>query len=141
AGLLDTGPHALTVAGGTLQIFGGTLTGTGTVKAGATILVTSAGVVAPGGLNTTGTLRVDGNIEFQAGGQFLVDLGAAPDLLQVTGTARLDPESLLAGGTGLLGGTIPGVLLTAAGGLTGAFENTTGPVVLGLDAYTVSYTA
>ncbi|MCT8992297.1 autotransporter domain-containing protein [Chelativorans sp. SCAU2101] len=93
-----------TVSAGTLRVDGmlggrvsvedgATLGGTGTVgdttvKAGATL--------APG--NSIGTLRIDGDLVFQAGARYEVEVdpaGTGSDLVEVTGTASLQGGSVV----------------------------------------------
>lgn len=109
--------------GGILTVSGwGTLSGKGTI--GATTL-SSGSTVTPGG-SGVGTLVVDGNLLFDAGATYEVDVNTttgASDLLHATGTATLN------GGTVLHVGPSSGyaanqsyVILTADGGLTGTFD-------------------
>jgi outer membrane autotransporter protein len=125
--------------GGTLDILGGgTLGGSGTVG---TIALASGGTLAPG--NSIGTLNVAGNVTFDAGSIYEVELNAAggSDLIEATGTATID------------GGTVHVVplpdyavgtqyhILHADGGASGAFDAVTGiPGTLFLTP-TLSYAA
>ena len=64
---------------------GGTLGGTGTVG---NTQVNSAGTLSPG--NSIGTITVNGNLAFGAGGQYVVEVSpTAADRTNVTGTATL----------------------------------------------------
>ena len=115
-----------TVNGGVLDVIGsltdptvnlgGVLMGTGTV--GATT-INNGGVLAPG--NPTGILTVQGNLTFAAASAYLVQIGATDfGKTNVTGIASLDGIVVVA--------PLPGsvlskqsTILTAAGGLNGAF--------------------
>jgi outer membrane autotransporter protein len=107
--------------GGSLTIFdGGILGGSGTV--GATI-IGSGGTVTPG--NSIGTLNVAGDITFDAGSRFAVEVdpnGSASDLIVATGTAILDGGSVVH--VGRNGGYVPTstyTILTAGEGVKGTF--------------------
>jgi uncharacterized protein with beta-barrel porin domain len=129
--LLDgniTGSGATTVNGGILDVIGsitdltvnagGTLTGTGTV--GAT-QVNAGGTLAPGNGTPGSSLTISGNLAFQSGAIYLVQVNATTSsFATVTGTAALG------------GGTVDAVfangnvkkkytILTAAGGVSGTF--------------------
>jgi outer membrane autotransporter protein len=123
---------ATTVNGGTLTIdgsialssgvnvnSGGTLAGTGTVSS---TVVNSGGTLAPGN-NNVGTLTVHGNLTFNAGSIFLVDVTpATASKVSVTGTASLNGtvEAVFVTGSYL---TNAYTILTATGGRTGTFTN------------------
>lgn len=96
----------------------GTLGGTGTVPS-----TTVNGALAPG--NSIGTLTVNGNLTFNAGSAYQVELaGAANDRTNVTGTATLAGTTQATyGGTSFT--RTPNTILSAAGGLTGTFQNLT----------------
>jgi fibronectin-binding autotransporter adhesin len=98
---------------------GGTLGGNGTVGS---VIVSNGGTLAPG--NSIGTLNVAGNLQFQAGSVYKVEVDAAgnSDQVNVSGTATI------AGGTvsvlaaaGTYRWTSDYVILTAAGGVSGKF--------------------
>lgn len=122
-----------TVAGGVLRVngsllssvalTGGALAGSGTV---AGISAGTGGTVAPG--NSIGTLTVGGNIAFGPGSVYEVEVNAAGE-----------SDRIVAGGTATLtGGTVEVLaeageydrlttysIITAAGGVTGAFDGAT----------------
>ncbi|BBC73464.1 autotransporter YapH [Altererythrobacter sp. B11] len=101
---------------------GGTLGGNGTAG---TLTVLSGGTLAPG--NSIGTLNVAGDVSFQPGSVYSVELNAEGE-----------SDRLIAGGTATIaGGTVSVlaaagnyrsvsdyVILSAAGGVTGEFEDT-----------------
>lgn len=95
ATLIDTTVYAgnLRVDGGYVSVgdiamMGGVMSGTGTVTAPNTTFV--LGAVAPGGVGTTGTLTVNGNVIFASGSGFLADVSSTgSDLLDVYGTTNL----------------------------------------------------
>lgn len=96
----------------------GTLGGTGTVPT-----TTVNGALAPG--NSIGTLTVNGNLTFNAGSAYQVELaGAANDRTNVTGTATL-AGTTQATFSGTSFSRAPNTLLSAAGGIAGAFQNLT----------------
>jgi autotransporter-associated beta strand protein len=122
---------ATTVNAGTLEVdgailnsssvnvnAGGTLSGTGTVDP-PTITIATGGTLAPGNAaNPTGTLTIIGNLAFQSGALYLVQVNAtAASSTQVTGTASLAGTvlALFAPGNVLRSYDI----LHAAGGLGG----------------------
>jgi outer membrane autotransporter protein len=128
----ETYTGATTVNGGTLTVngsialssgvavnSGGTLAGTGTVSS---TVVNSGGTLAPGN-NNAGTLTVHGNLTFNAGSIFLVDVTpTTASKVSVTGTASLNGtvEAVFAPGSYL---TNAYTILTATGGRTGSFAN------------------
>jgi outer membrane autotransporter protein len=98
---------------------GGTLAGTGTVS---TTTVNSGGTLAPGN-NAVGTLNVAGNLTFNAGSIFLVDVTpTTASKVNVSGTASLNGtvEAVFAPGSYLANAY---TILTATGGRTGTFAN------------------
>jgi autotransporter-associated beta strand protein len=101
---------------------GGTLSGTGIVDP-ATTTIMGGGTLAPGNAaNPTGTLTITGNLAFQAGALYLVQLGpSAASNVNVGGTATLTGANVQVGGS-------PGKnsydILHAAGGLGGTTFNT-----------------
>ena len=130
-----TGPTTVTV--GTLAVTGsiansiatvsngGTLAGSGTVGG---LLAQSGGTVAPGALTPFTTLNVTGNASFAPGSTFLVNINPAGqnDKLLVTGTATLTGGTVqVLAGTGTFSRTSRFILLTANGGVSGAFANLT----------------
>jgi hypothetical protein len=78
-----------TINGGSLSIYGGALTGTGTINA----TVTNGGQVVPGGAGAAGLLTMNGAYTQTATGALDIELGGMSggmiDLLAVSGTASL----------------------------------------------------
>jgi fibronectin-binding autotransporter adhesin len=74
---------------GDIQLFGGLLSGTGTVTA--PNVVSATGMIAPGTVGTVGTLSINGGLTLTGGSALLLDVttGSADKLL-VSGTANLD---------------------------------------------------
>jgi outer membrane autotransporter protein len=121
---------ATTITSGTLAVdggltspvsvnSGGTLAGRGTVTGDVT--VASGGAVAPGAVAPFSTLSVAGNVAFQPGSLYRVNVNAAGqnDRLAVTGIATLAGGAVNVGTqNGFAVGT-PYTILTAAGGLGG----------------------
>lgn len=70
---------------------GGTLAGSGTVISSAGVTVAGGGTIAPGAASPFTTLNVTGNVQFDVGSFFNVNVNAAgqTDKLAVTGTATL----------------------------------------------------
>lgn len=96
----------------------GTLGGTGTVPS-----TTVNGALAPG--NSIGTITVNGNLTLNAGSTYQVEVaGTANDRTNVTGTATLSgtTQATYSGSTFT---RAPNTILSAAGGLNGAFQNLT----------------
>ncbi|WP_210210908.1 beta strand repeat-containing protein, partial [Rhizobium leguminosarum] len=99
---------------------GGILGGTGTVGG---IVAKSGGIVGPG--NSIGTLNVNGNVSFASGStyQLEVDTAGQSDKIAASGTATLNGGTVLV--TGVSGASALGMhytILTAGGGVTGAFD-------------------
>jgi autotransporter-associated beta strand protein len=121
---------ATTVSGGTLNV-NGSLTSAVTVANGARFGGTGSvggttinGTLSPGGDGIIGTMTINGNLVFGAGSNFRVDVGnsqGTTDRILVTGTASLAGSlaAIASNGTFTAGSYI---LLTANGGLTGAFD-------------------
>src|SRR5690606_3940972 len=91
----------------------------------------SGGTVAPG--NSIGTLRVEGDADFSAGGVLEIEVDAAgdSDLLAVDGTAMLSGGSLVVVPLSELRAFTDSVdytVLTADGGLVGSFDSVTSPL-------------
>jgi fibronectin-binding autotransporter adhesin len=106
---------------------GATLMGLGPVGG---IVAQAGSIVAPG--NSIGTLQVNGNVQFQTGSTFQVEVSSgAADLINATGTAQLAGTLALTnlGGTYTLNSSY--VILNAAGGRTGTFDLTTGTNAFG----------
>ena len=131
-----------TITGGVLQVNGsiaasslitvnndGTLTGSGTV--GNTI-VGASGVFAPGNGVAGSSMQVSGNLAFQSGAAYLVQISSAGTTsANVSGTAALGGAALdvvFASGTSI---RKQYTILSAAGGVSGAFAP---PVVANLPA-------
>jgi uncharacterized protein with beta-barrel porin domain len=98
---------------------GATLGGSGTV--GATV-IQSGGILAPG--NSIGTLTVDGDLVFEAGSVFTVEVdpqGTASDKVKVTGTETLGGSVVHVGAGGNYKPFSSYRILSAAGGLDGTF--------------------
>ncbi|EKF16950.1 autotransporter domain-containing protein [Nitratireductor pacificus] len=111
--------------GGTLDVLnGGRLEGTGTVG---TTLVAGGGTVAPG--NSIGTLNVAGDITFDAGSTYEVEVdpaGDAADLIHATGKAILNGGAVAH--IGLAGAYLPFKtyeIITADAGVDGTFDGVT----------------
>ncbi|WP_245261605.1 autotransporter domain-containing protein [Ancylobacter sp. FA202] len=114
-----------TLATGGLLQFGGVVSGTGTLRA-ASGYVQAGGTLAPGAAGALGTLTLAGDYAAGEAARLNVRLGAAgADLLDVSGTARLD-------GTLAYGLFDPApfgsyTVLVAGEGIEGAFATLAGP--------------
>lgn len=117
------------VGGQTLQLQGGTLTGSGRIvrsnTTGTLLVNNTGGVVSPG--NSPGTLTIGGNYTQGAGGTLLIEIGGIGasqyDVLNITGMAALNGTLAL----DFVNGFIPEPgqtfqFLSAAGGITGGFS-------------------
>jgi uncharacterized protein with beta-barrel porin domain len=117
---------------GDYTLFGGMLEGTGTVTA--PFLTSVTGVFSPGTMGTIGTLTIDGNLVMASGSTFLVDVAAdgTSDQIAVTGIANVGGVvGLGAGVTQQVNGNgRQYTILTADGGVTGAFTETTISAIL-----------
>lgn len=119
----------------------GRLQGTGTV--GNTSV---SGVFAPG--NSIGTINVAGNVDFQPGSVYEVEVDASgqSDLIHATGTATLNGGTVrLLAGSGAYGASTFYTILTADGGLAGTFDGVSSNLAfltpsLGYDANNVHLT-
>ena len=103
--------------GGSVELTGGRLEGTGTV--GNTIV---HGTIAPG--NSIGTLNVAGDITFAVGSIYEVEANAAgqADRINATGTATLNGGTVqVLAGAGNYSPMTNYTILTANGGVTGSF--------------------
>jgi autotransporter-associated beta strand protein len=130
---VNTYTGATSINGGTLNITGsiassaltsvnagGTLTGTGTVG---NTTVASGGIFAPGNGTPGSSMTVAGNLAFQSGALYLVQVNpSTSSFANVTGTANLNGA---AGAAFLTGNYIARqyTILTAAGGVNGAFSS------------------
>jgi len=128
--------------GGVLDVWtGGRLGGVGTV--GSTVV---SGTIAPG--NSIGTLNVAGNITFNPGSTYEVEIDAAgaSDRIVATGTATINGGSVnVLAGTGNYAQQTQYTILTAAGGRNGTFTGVTSNLAfldptLGYDANNVYLT-
>jgi autotransporter-associated beta strand protein len=102
---------------GGANVNGGTFTGSGSV----TNLTVSGGVFAPGNGTPGSSMTITGNLAFQSGALYLVQLNPATSTFaNVTGTAALNGG---AGAAFLAGNYVAKqyTILTAAGGVSGAF--------------------
>lgn len=133
-GLLVNGTLPSVVA-----VNGGYLGGTGTVGG---LIVSSGGTVAPG--NSIGTLNVNGNVAFNAGSTFQVEINATgqSDRIAATGTAALNGGTvqIVPLGAGFIANT-QYTILTATGGVSGTFASLTSsgsPLVSGQLSYDVN---
>lgn len=113
--------------GGSLDVLSGaTLGGSGTVGAGpgSTVTLASGGTLAPG--NSIGTLTIDGDLTFEAGSRFAVEVnpeGTDSDKVAVTGNATLNGGSLARiGAAGRYGLRSTYTILSAGGTLSGKFD-------------------
>jgi outer membrane autotransporter protein len=115
---------------------GGILGGTGTVGG---IVANNGGIVGPG--NSIGTLNVNGNVTFAAGSIYQVETNAAgqSDKIAATGTATLNGGTLLVTGAAPIGSQL--TVLTAAGGINGAFAGAGGATTSPFLAYGLTYDA
>ncbi len=113
--------------GGSLDVLSGAaLGGSGTVGSGSGSLLTvaSGGTLAPG--NSIGTLTVDGDLVFEAGSHFVVEVnpqGTESDLVAVTGKATLNGGAVAhIGAHGEYKPRATYTILSADGTLSGAFS-------------------
>lgn len=112
--------------GGTLDVLdGGRLGGTGTLGAGAGSLVTIAngGRLAPG--NSIGTLKVDGDLVFDAGSIFEAEINPAldSDLVDVSGLVTINGGTVYAlKAGGIYTPDSRWTIIDADGGVTGTFD-------------------
>ncbi|RZT42274.1 autotransporter domain-containing protein [Cupriavidus agavae] len=126
-----------TVAAGMLSVNGSLANSAMTVQSGATLAgsgavggtsVLAGGTMAPG--NSIGTLQVKGAYSQAAGATYQAEVDVdsnASDLVQVDGTATLEPGAVLnvnRAGAGALTRTTRYTVLSTTGGLTGTFSLT-----------------
>ena len=119
----DTGVLSVNgTLGGTVDVTsGGTLKGSGTVGG---VDAASGGTVAPG--NSIGTLSVSGAVSFASGSVYEVEANAtSSDKIEATGAATLTggTVSLIPYQGALLRAGTTYTILSAAGGVTGAFDS------------------
>lgn len=102
----------------------GFVTGSGTIETN--FLTVGAAIVAPGGVDTVGTLTIDGNAVFSSASALFVDMGrAGADRLAVTGELGLGGALVLNKAKGAA--PRPGdsfVIATAGDGVSGTFDVT-----------------
>ncbi|MFG1327591.1 autotransporter outer membrane beta-barrel domain-containing protein, partial [Xanthobacter autotrophicus] len=104
---------------------GGVLAGQGTIGG---LVVNSGGIAAPG--NSPGTLTVNGDVAFNSGSVYRVDVtaGGAHDLIEATGAVTLSSGASVAVNAGaavFLPGTAYAII-TTSGTVTGTFGSLTG---------------
>ncbi len=114
---------ALRTSGDYLMI-AGILGGTGTVQT--PFFTNIVGGIAPGTMGTIGTLGIDGNAILSSGSTLMIDIGPdnSSDLLAITGGASIGGAVTVGAG---ITQQVNGLgqeytILTAAGGVTGTFE-------------------
>lgn len=116
----DVTAGQLALAGATIggvTVMGGMLGGNGTVS---NLFVNSGATLAPG--NSIGTINVTGNVTFDAGSFYQVEVDAAgnADLTHATGTATINGGTVeVLAGSGNYKVSTQYTILTADGGLTG----------------------
>lgn len=105
-----------------IAMFGGVLSGTGTVNGPTAFLI---GAVAPGTNGTVGTLTINGDVNLGVGSTTAIDVThSTSDLLAINGAATV-------GGTVVVNTLTPAqqtdshVFLTATGGISGAYDAAT----------------
>ncbi len=117
--------HRNAVLGGSMTVQG-TLGGHGTVGSGpgATVTIASGGTLSPG--NSIGTLTVNGNLVFDKGARFTVEVdpdGQASDRVDVTGNATIKGGSVAhVGASGKYRLRSTYTILSAKGGVAGKFD-------------------
>ncbi|MGO4671222.1 autotransporter outer membrane beta-barrel domain-containing protein, partial [Bosea sp. 2RAB26] len=107
------------LTGSAIMLAGGALGGSGTVGS---VIVGHAGTVAPG--NSIGTLTVAGNISFNPGSTYQLEVNAAgqSDRIAATGTATVSGGTVqLLAEQGGYGASTRYTILTAQGGVSGQF--------------------
>lgn len=124
------------LANSVVTISGGILGGTGTVGG---IVAANGGTVGPG--NSIGTLNVNGNVSFAAGSTYQVETNAAgqSDRIAATGSATLNGGTVFVSGVAPIGTKY--TILSANGGIAGAFAGATGAIALPFLTYGLSYDA
>lgn len=117
---------------GDFTLFGGMLSGNGTVET--PFLTNLVGAISPGEMGSIGTLTIDGNLILSSGATFLADISGAnsSDTIAVTGIASVG--GLVGIGSGIFnqvnGNGQTYTILTADGGVTGAFQETSISAIL-----------
>ncbi len=121
-GVLDV-EGAITNTSGVTVNAGGTLTGAGLVDPPMTVGINAGGTLAPGNGTAGSSMTIVGNLAFQSGAYYLVQLDpTTASFASVTGTATLGGATVNAVfGTG--GGYIDKryTILTTSGGISGGF--------------------
>ncbi|WP_332302641.1 autotransporter domain-containing protein [Rhizobium sp. GR12] len=108
---------------------GGRLQGAGTIGSGtgSTVTLASGSTLAPG--NSTGTLTVDGNLTFNTGSRYEVEVapgGKQSDLIKVSGSATLNGGTVAhIGMTGTYDPAATYTILSAEHGVNGSFDAVT----------------
>jgi outer membrane autotransporter protein len=108
---------------------GGRLQGAGTIGSGtgSTVTLASGSTLAPG--NSTGTLTVDGDLTFNTGSRYEVEVaprGKQSDLIKVTGSATLNGGTVAhIGMTGTYDPAVTYTILSAQHGVNGSFDAVT----------------
>ncbi len=132
----DTYTGPTDVVGGTLLV-DGSITSAATVETGATLgghgsigglVALSGSTVAPGAAVPFSTLSVGGDVSFQAGSTYRVQVDASgrTDRIAASGTATLGGGTVdVQAGAGSYGLSTRYTILTAAGGVTGQFSGLT----------------
>ncbi|WP_169453529.1 autotransporter outer membrane beta-barrel domain-containing protein [Pleomorphomonas oryzae] len=105
---------------------GGRLSGTGTIGSGAGSLLTMASGSSVGPGNSIGTLHVNGNMVFNSGSRYEVEVdpnGTGSDLIAATGTVTINGGSVVhIGAAGNYKPTQTYTILTADQGVFGTFD-------------------
>lgn len=116
-------------SGGDYLLLSGGLSGSGRINA--PFLTNATGMIAPGAIGTIGTLTVGGNLVLASGATLLVDVGpnGTSDRVAVVRNGTTDGIANIGGRVGfapVAGHTIRYndvyTIVTAAGGITGAFQ-------------------
>jgi uncharacterized protein with beta-barrel porin domain len=117
---------------GDYTLFSGMLEGTGTVTA--PFLTSITGIFSPATMGTIGTLTIDGNLVMSSGSTYLVDLDADGQSDRITVTGEANVGGVVGLGAGLSqqvnGNGRQYTILTAEGGVSGAFTETTISAIL-----------
>ncbi len=121
AGIIDIQSGSFDLAGITLALNGGLLSGNGTIIAN--VIADNGSTVSPG--VSVGSLTIDGDLSFQSGSEYNLEMDfGTVDLINVTGVATINSGALLniIGLNGYNGDLAnSNNVLTAAGGITPGF--------------------
>jgi outer membrane autotransporter protein len=103
-------------------LINGVLSGTGSIGG---LVVNTGGIVSPG--YSPGTLTVNGDVTFNPGSTYVVDVAAsgAHDLITATGSATLNGGNVQINADAGFDPFATYAILTAAGGVTGTFDSAT----------------